>query len=172
MFCTGMDMLCRGQIWALLPLLLVWWPVCKPQSLKSPCSRTTRLIFILSDVLPYTYAVQRSTLDFVAITLGVVASLRPPAPELTPHRPPQKLCTYKNCTLVFETVLCLAIQYWGLLCYLAAQPWYHGGNGSNINVSPATLPCAMRTVCAMIIAVIIVNDVVFDALITVSAVLR
>ena len=87
-------------------------------------------------------------MNVVAISLGVVASVRPPALHLTPQRPPQRLCTLKNCVLMCEHAFVLTFMYWGCLELLYIQPWFQGGNGSNVNVSPLTfakcLPCMMH----------------------------
>ena len=78
---------------------------------------------------------QRSTLDFVAITLGIVASLRPAAAELTPARPPQLLSSYRNGVLLIESLAISAAMFWGAMTFLKHQPWFEGGTGTNVDVS-------------------------------------
>ncbi|KAA6424997.1 MAG: hypothetical protein FRX49_05171 [Trebouxia sp. A1-2] len=50
---------------------------------------------------------QLHVMDFMASSLGLVASLRPAAKQLQPKRPPQGLCLLMNYVLVLETVLVL-----------------------------------------------------------------
>lgn len=49
--------------------------------------------------------VQIRILDFMAISMGIVAGVRPEAPLLQPIRPPRRLCTVKNYVLVSVTML-------------------------------------------------------------------
>ena len=70
-------------------------------------------------------------MDFMAITLGVVASLRPAAAELIPARPPQKISTYKNLVLLVGTVTVSAMSYWAALTLLYHQPWFAGSTADS-----------------------------------------
>lgn len=78
---------------------------------------------------------QRATLDFVAFTLGIVASLRNSVSSLTPARPPQHLTNYRNCVLLIETMIIAALHLIGCLKFLEHQSWYTGGNGQREEVS-------------------------------------
>ena len=78
---------------------------------------------------------QLRVVDFMALSLGMVASLRPAARQLQPKRPPQGLLSLKNCILVLETLLVLAVSEIAVLTLLVHQPWFRGGNGQNRCVS-------------------------------------
>jgi len=80
---------------------------------------------------------QLRVLDFMALSLGMVASLRPAAKQLQPKCPPQGLCSLKNYVLVLETVLVSSASMAAVLVLLAHQPWFKGGNGQNIQVIAA-----------------------------------
>ncbi|DBA92220.1 TPA: hypothetical protein ACH3X1_015928 [Trebouxia sp. C0004] len=75
--------------------------------------------------------VQRSTLDFVAISLGVVASLRPAAAELVPARPPQQISSCKNFVLLLESVAISVAFHCGCLAVLYHEPWFSGSTSGN-----------------------------------------
>lgn len=74
---------------------------------------------------------QRGVYDFVALSLGVVASARPSANRLFPTPPPSKLCRPINIILLFETQFVASMMYWGCIKLLLVQDWYKGGNGSS-----------------------------------------
>ena len=78
---------------------------------------------------------QRGTYDWVALSLGLAASLRPAADWLTPGRPPQILCTMKHYLHTVVMLLIAGCMYWSCIRWLTAQPWYKGGNGSSYEVS-------------------------------------
>ena len=73
-------------------------------------------------------------LDFMAISMGIVAGVRPAALLLQPVRPPRRLCTLKNYILIAETVLIACIFIFGCARLLMSQPWFTGGNGRHDNV--------------------------------------
>ena len=77
---------------------------------------------------------QLRVLDFMALSLGMVASLRPAAKQLQPKRPPQGLCFLKNYVLVVETVFVSSASMAAVLILLTHQPWFQGGTGQNIQV--------------------------------------
>lgn len=77
---------------------------------------------------------QLRVLDFMALSLGIVASQRPAAKQLQPKRPPQGLCFLKNYVLVLETVLVSSASMAAVLILLTHQPWFQRGNGQNIQV--------------------------------------
>ncbi len=77
---------------------------------------------------------QLRVLDFMALSLGIVASQRPAAKQLQLKRPPQGLCFLKNYVLVLETVLVSSASMAAVLILLIHQPWFQGGNGQNIQV--------------------------------------
>ena len=84
---------------------------------------------------------QRGMLDWVALSLGLAASLRPAADGLTPTRPPDMLCTVNHFLHLLVMLLVSGCMYWGCSRWLVAQAWYRGGNGSSIAVClTATVP--------------------------------
>lgn len=68
--------------------------------------------------------VQRSTLDFVAITLGMVVGLRRAALQLTLRRPPAQLCVLPNFAALLATVLIISFMHWALQAFLQHQSFY------------------------------------------------
>ena len=80
---------------------------------------------------------QRSTIDFVGISLGIVMSLRQAATELTFQRPPQVLCTTRNFTMLLISVFIPSMTYLGLEKYLQAQPFWQD---TPPNTSVSSLP--------------------------------
>lgn len=91
---------------------------------------------------------QLHVMDFMASSLGLVASLRPAAKQLQPKRPPQGLCLLMNYVLVLETVLVSSASMAAVLILLTHQPWFQGSNGQNIQliaVSPSRAFCAKGT---------------------------
>ncbi|KAL0037175.1 hypothetical protein WJX79_003951 [Trebouxia sp. C0005] len=68
--------------------------------------------------------VQRSTIDFVAISLGIVLSLRQAATELTVQRPPQLLCTVRNFSMLLISLVAPSMAYLGLNKYLERQTFW------------------------------------------------
>ena len=67
---------------------------------------------------------QRSTIDFVAISLGMLISLRQAASQLTLHRPPQQLCTIRNFSMLLVSVVAFTLMYYGQMEYLRHQPFF------------------------------------------------
>lgn len=90
---------------------------------------------------------QLRVLDFMALSLGMVASLRPAAQQLQPKRPPQDLMSLKNCVLVLETLLVSAVSTVATLALLTHQSWFHGGTGQNKWVSITTLVFISNVSC-------------------------
>ena len=86
----------------------------------------THLLIISSCHTAFSLAscLQRSSLDFVAISLGVVMSLRQPASELTFERPPQVLCTVRNFVMMLISVFITSMAYLGLIKYLQLQDFW------------------------------------------------
>lgn len=83
----------------------------------------------------------------MAITLGVVASLRPAAAELAPARPPQKISTYKNFVLLVGTMTVSAMSYWAALTFLYHQPWFAGSTADSEQASGCKLALLCCTLC-------------------------
>ena len=99
-------------------------------------------------MLTWFLALQRSTLDFVAITLGVVASLRPAAAELIPARPPQQISSCKNFVLLLESVAISVAFHWGCLAFLYHEPWFSGSTSANEQASvPACSSLLLSDAC-------------------------
>lgn len=87
-------------------------------------------------------------LDFMAISMGIVAGVRPAALLLQPGRPPRSLCTPKNYILVCETIFISCFIVFGCVRLLVSQPWYTGGNGQHDHVS--TCICvSFSTLCSV-----------------------
>lgn len=79
--------------------------------------------------------VQIRILDFMALSMGIVAAVRPASPLLQPIRPPRSLCTLRNYVLVCETMLIACIVVFGCTRLLESQFWYTGGTGQANYVS-------------------------------------
>ncbi|KAL0028992.1 hypothetical protein WJX77_010388 [Trebouxia sp. C0004] len=80
--------------------------------------------------------VQRSTIDFVAISLGIVMSLRQATTELTVQRPPQLLCTMRNFVMLLISLIVPSMAYLGLNKYLQRQTFWQE---RRVNTSSPTL---------------------------------
>ncbi|DBA95425.1 TPA: hypothetical protein ACH3X3_013297 [Trebouxia sp. C0006] len=80
--------------------------------------------------------VQRSMIDFVAISLGIVLSLRHAATELTVQRPPQLLCTTRNFAMLLISLFAPSMAYLGLNKYLQRQTFWQD---HRVNTSSPTL---------------------------------
>ncbi len=80
---------------------------------------------------------QRSTIDFVALSLGIVLSLRQAATELTVQRPPQLLCTTRNFAMLLISLIAPSMAYLGLNKYLQRQTfWQDHHANTSVGVSP------------------------------------
>ena len=84
---------------------------------------------------------QRGVLDFTALSLGIVCSLRPAHERLNARHPPQSLCKLQNFVLQCTTIAMCALMYWACVGFMTAQSWYTGGNGSDWKVSFALHVC-------------------------------
>lgn len=82
--------------------------------------------------------VQRSSIDFVAISLGIVLSLRQAASELTLARPPQVLCTTRNFVTLLISIVIPCTAYLGLEKYLQRHDFWQDQR-PNTSVSPLPL---------------------------------
>ncbi len=80
---------------------------------------------------------QRSMIDFVAISLGIVLSLRHAATELTVQRPPQLLCTTRNFAMLLISLFAPSMAYLGLNKYLQRQTFWQD---HRVNTSVGVLP--------------------------------
>lgn len=80
---------------------------------------------------------QRSTIDFVAVSLGIVLSLRQAATELTVQRPPQLLCTVRNFAMLLISLFAPSTAYLGLNKYLQRQTFWQD---HRVNTSVGVLP--------------------------------
>lgn len=67
---------------------------------------------------------QRSSIDFVAISLGIVMSLRQAATQLTHERPPQVLCTTRNFVTMLISIFIPCMAYLGLEKYLMRHDFW------------------------------------------------
>lgn len=68
--------------------------------------------------------VQRSLIDFVAISLGIVMSLRRAASQLTFERPPQVLCTTRNNVQMLISIFIPCMAYLGMEKYLQRHDFW------------------------------------------------
>ena len=97
-------------------------------------------------------AMQIRILDFMALSMGVVAAVRPASSLLQPLRPPRSLCTQRNYVLVCETMLIACIVVVGCTRLLESQSWYTGGTSHANHVSLPIVFAQMpgRYMCACI----------------------
>ena len=92
--------------------------------------------------------VQIRILDFMALSMGILAAVRPASPLLQPVRPSRSLCTLKNYVLVCETMLIASITVFGCTRLLESQPWYTGGNSQANHVSvPSAFAQSLVNAC-------------------------
>lgn len=93
------------------------------------------------------FALQRSTVDFVAIAIGFVVSLRPAAPELTFAQPLQHLTTVRSVAQVaFNGILATSL-YWALIMFAERKPWYSSSSSSNVKVAMHSFLIKIMHVC-------------------------
>ena len=78
---------------------------------------------------------QRGVLDAMALSLGLVCSLRPSSDELTARRPHQRLCLPQNCIILTSFVSVSAGMYVWYMWFLTIQPWCTGGNENSDKVA-------------------------------------
>ena len=78
---------------------------------------------------------QRAVVDFVALSLGIVCSIRPARSQLTNGQPQLWLYTANNCILLTATVLLCAGMSVTACWFLTIQPWYTGGTGNSYKAS-------------------------------------
>ena len=92
---------------------------------------------------------QRGVLNAVALSLGLVCSLRPSSDQLTARRPHQRLCMPQNVITVI--VLISSGMYGWYVWFLTSQPWFTGGNGSSYQVpSPHVEDGTQHVLCCVI----------------------
>lgn len=96
--------------------------------------------------------VQRSLIDFVAISLGIVLSLRQAASELTLARPPQVLCTTRNFVTLVISILIPFTAYVGLEKYLQRHDFWQD-HRPNTSVSPLPVHLHLQKHCFIICGV-------------------
>ncbi len=77
---------------------------------------------------------QLRVLDFMVLSLGIVATQRAAATQLQAKRPPQGLCCVKTAVLVLESILIFAVTQVVVLTLLTRQPWFTGTTGQNHEV--------------------------------------
>lgn len=82
----------------------------------------------------------------MALSLGMVCSLRPANERLTPNHPAQFLCNSTNFILLAATMALSASMYWGCMAYMITQDWYIGGTGTPFN-NPITTFCWTCALC-------------------------
>ncbi|DBA84346.1 TPA: hypothetical protein ACH3X2_006236 [Trebouxia sp. C0005] len=82
---------------------------------------------------------QKGAFDFIALSLGVIASLRPASEQLLPVRPSQTLNHVKNMMLVFETLVISGLMYWACLHLLKIQSWVSTSTGKPIEGMAVTV---------------------------------
>ena len=78
----------------------------------------------MHELLCCCHLLQRSTLDVIAISLGIVVTLRPAAAELTTARPPQVLNQRETHAKVVAGLLVVSTMYAAVGTYLKHQAWY------------------------------------------------
>ena len=89
---------------------------------------------------------QRAILDFMALSLGMVCSLRPANERLTPKHPAQLLCSSTNFIMLAATMALSASMYWACMAYMITQDWYTGGTGTPFR-NPITTFCWTCALC-------------------------
>ena len=84
---------------------------------------------------------QSDAFDFIALGIGVAATLRPAASLLFPQRRLPRLCHFYAYFAVVMAAAFWSIMYVGVLEVLKAQPWYTGGTGTDSQVVLLLLCC-------------------------------
>ena len=77
---------------------------------------------------------QSDAFDFIALTIGIIATLRPAGSVLFPNRRLPRLC-HRYCWLaVALTAAVIVMMYAAAFNLLDRQLWYTGGNGDEAEV--------------------------------------
>ncbi|DBA67665.1 TPA: hypothetical protein ACH3X2_001258 [Trebouxia sp. C0005] len=82
---------------------------------------------------------QRSMIDVIAITMGIVATFKPAAEELTKERPPQQLSRHQNRALVVVGVVVVSAMFWATTSFLKHQAWFSESTGDTADEIAATV---------------------------------
>ena len=117
-------------------------PAAKPLAVVAISLTNLRLshVSVWIDGFVFFVLMQRGVYDFVALSLGLAASVRPASDILTSGRPPQVLCTLKNYILLLLTMLISFAMYWGCLAWLTTRPWFKISNGTSLEVRRCITP--------------------------------
>ena len=86
---------------------------------------------------------QSDAFDFIALGIGVVATLRPSADLLFPHRRLPRLNQFYAYFAVVLAAVVWSAMCSGVLRLLELQSWYTGGNGTSEQVTLTVLSCAV-----------------------------
>ena len=79
----------------------------------------------------------------MALSLGLVCSLRPSRSCLTARQPEQQLCMRKHFFMISMILLGLAGEYAIIVWYMTIQPWYKTDSDSDQRVgTTSSQPCA------------------------------
>ena len=99
---------------------------------------------------------QSDAFDFIALAIGVVATLRPSAALLFPQRRLPRLCHVYAYFAVLLAAAFWSAMYSGVLELLEHQSWFSKGNGSEEQVSKhaAVLRCAVLCCAVLCCAVL------------------
>ncbi len=92
---------------------------------------------------------QSNVIDFVAISLGIFATLRPASPFLFPDYGRCRLSHPRNYIQVAQTVLVTAIMYIVVTHLLYHESWFKGGNSiySQVTVVSSVLLTVACLLC-------------------------
>ena len=88
---------------------------------------------------------QRSMIDVIAITMGLVATFKPAAAELTTDRPPQQLSRHQNRALVVVGIAVVSAMFWAATSFLQRQAWFSESTGDTADVGHLSLPYSLLT---------------------------
>ena len=110
--------------------LMLCWGCCA--SPAKPAAKPK--VFLMQHLLQQHAAMQRGVLDFMALSLGLICSLRPSSNRLTVKRPRQWLCKPQQFVMTSQWLLLTAGVFGFYLWYLTTQSWFTGGNGTSDQV--------------------------------------
>lgn len=89
---------------------------------------------------------QSDAFDFIALAIGIAATIRPAASVLYPTRRLPRICGAYNWFALMFSALVIGVMYIAIFSLLDHQSWYTGGNGDDAQVMPCLVTLAMQCV--------------------------
>jgi hypothetical protein len=92
---------------------------------------------------------QSDAFDFIALAIGIAATLRPAASVLYPTRRLPRICGMYNWLALMFSALVIGVMHVAIFSLLDHQSWYTGGNGDDAQVMPCLVLLTMQCIQAL-----------------------